>query len=280
MKMLLVHAQDVASRLLKSFSFSNFYVPQPMPSRTQPMFLPCTRPIIQGSMIHAKKVIESTEHKIQLKGASCGGEVKEGQWCGALTACCTCAPHAFLCVRVRVWCVVSVMAVVYSLELEYTGATNSGDFLVEVEGSDFYGGVCNSKRQKKQISAKVNVDKNGKGKKITVRAAWATDRVQVYQPVRLLAKRSHANRTKTHLNYSARDIGSDLTHAGQNDLTVTRPGQDKAACDMRRRPYGNLANLIPYVSSCKLCFSSGRFRIRSRSPPTARTRSLKTRERS
>jgi len=31
----------------------------------------------------------------------------------------------------------------------------------------------------------------------------------------------------------ARDIGSDLTHAGQNDLTVTRPGQNKADCDMR-----------------------------------------------
>jgi hypothetical protein len=96
-----------------------------------------------------------------------------------------------------------VSTVVYSLELEYTGATNSGDFLVEVEGSDFYGGVCTSKRQKKQIAAKVDVDKNGKGKKITVRAAWATKDVQVYQPVRLLAKGSNETTTKAHLNYAA-----------------------------------------------------------------------------
>eukprot|EP00802_Teleaulax_amphioxeia_P019726 Tamp_19971.p1 GENE.Tamp_19971~~Tamp_19971.p1 ORF type:complete len:221 (+),score=39.04 Tamp_19971:102-764(+) len=111
----------------------------PSPSARHPAQvanLGCSRAITVGSTIMGSPVVASTDHSVQLKGKACGSNVKEGE----------------------------------CLELDFTG---SGEYVVEIAGSDFHGGVCSEKRQKKSDAAKVSVKKDGQGSAMTVRAAWA-----------------------------------------------------------------------------------------------------------
>jgi hypothetical protein len=94
---------------------------------------------------------------------------------------------------------------VCSLELDFTG---SGEYVVEIAGSDFHGGVCSEKRQKKSDAAKVSVKKDGQGSAMTVRAAWAGGYGQVCQSGPLLAKRAPAPRRANRAQHAVRDAGS------------------------------------------------------------------------